>query len=121
MLVAKRQKKKEKKKKEKRKKRNNSSFKPNNEGTKTKLSVLLYSLAIVLMCIYLLSRYADTTKIQMELTNKDKEIEILREKKKVLRLELEEIKSSGYIEKQAKIRMNMRRANKDQVILIDVK
>ena len=34
--------------------------------------------------------------------------------------ELEEIKESGLIEKQAKDRMNMRKANEDQIIYLDV-
>lgn len=109
------------KKQKKRKKKKQSSFKSDNKTIKKKLNVLLYSLTIALMCIFLLSRYAYTSKIQMEVTNKNKEINALKEKKNLLRLELEEIKDSGYIEKQAKIRMNMRKANKDQIILIDVK
>lgn len=113
MLVAKKQK--------KTKKKTKNSFKTDNKKIKIKMSILLYSLAIVLICIYLLSRYAHTTEIQMELTNKNKEINVLKEKKSLLRLELEGIKDSGYIEKQAKIRMNMRKANEDQLIFINVK
>ena len=119
MLVAKKQKDRKKKKKKKRESKN--GFKQDNKDTKMKLNILLYSMAIVLICIYLLSRYSHTTEIQMKLSDKKKEINTLTEKKHLLRLELEEIKDSGYIEKQAKIRMNMRRANEDQLIFIEVK
>lgn len=102
-------------------KTNKTNKQPRNNKINVKLSILLYSAVIVFMCVYLLSRYARTTELQMEVTNKEQKIIELTEEKNKLNLELEEIKDSGWIEEQAKVRMNMRRANKDQIIYLDIK
>lgn len=112
-------------KKRKKASKSNNSNKANKQPRKNKanikLSILLYSAVIVFMCIYLLSRYAKTTKLQMEVIEKEQKIAELTEEKSKLDLELEEIKDSGWIEEQAKVRMNMRKANKDQIIYLDIK
>ena len=48
-------------------------------------------------------------------------LEELEEKRDSLNLELEEIKDSGLIEEQAKLRINLRKAKKDQIISLDLK
>ena len=95
--------------------------KQKNKKVNKKLRVLLSCLSIVLICILLLSRYTNNTGLQMKISEKNKEIETLNEKKNQLNLKLEEIKESGWMEEQAKIRMNMRKANDEQVIYLDVK
>ena len=123
MLVAERRKKvyskKRRKPRKKRKKRGPRG--PQNKKVRMKLSVLFYVLIIGSISIFLLSRYAKTTRLQMELTEKITEIEELEEKQDDLNLKLEEIKDSGLIEEQAKLRINLRKANKDQIIYLDLK
>lgn len=101
-------------------KKRNKKRKPMSKNVKTKLNILLYSLCVAFICILLLSRYAQTTELQMKVTDKNKEIEELSEKKSQMNLKLEEIKESGLLEEQAKIRLNMRRAKDDQIIYLNI-
>lgn len=94
--------------------------KPRRKEMNMKVNILFGSLLVVVIAVILLSRYTQITKIQMETTAFDKEIAELSEKRNAIKLELEEIKDSGWIEKQAKLRMNMRKANEDQIILLDI-
>lgn len=94
--------------------------KPANKKLRFKINVLLASLAIVPICVLLLARYTRTTELLMDTATINKQIEKLEDKKGKLELELEEIKDSGWIEEQAKIRMNMKKAKSDQIIFIDV-
>ena len=94
--------------------------KPVNKKLRFKLNILFTSLIILPICVLLLSRYTKTTELLMETTIINKEIEELNDKKGKLELELEEIKDSGWIEEQAKVRMNMKKAKSDQIIFIDV-
>lgn len=123
MLVAERRKKvySKKKRKPRKKRKKRGPRGPKNKKVRMKLSVLLYVLIIGSISIFLLSRYAKTTRLQMELTEKATEIEELEEKQDDLNLKLEEIKDSGLIEEQAKLRINLRKANKDQIIYLDLK
>ena len=120
MLISKRRKKVSNKSKQRPKKRRKPK-KPRSEKMNVKLSILLYSLVIVLTSIYLLSRYAEITGLQKTVIEKENEIIELQDKKSELNLKLEEIKDSGWIEEQAKARMNMRKAKGDQIIYLDVK
>lgn len=101
-------------------KKSNRNKKPMSKKMKVKVNILLYSLTVVLICILLLSRYAKTTALQMKITEKNKQIEELSDKKIQMNLELEQIKESGLIEEEAKIRLNMRKAKNDQIIYLDV-
>ncbi len=87
----------------------------------TKINILLGAILVVVIASVLLSRYTKITEVQMEITTAEKEITELTEKRNVIKLELEEIKDSGWIEKQAGLRMNMRKASEDQIILLDIK
>ncbi len=122
MLVAKKGKKVyNNKKKPKKKRKSGGPRGPRNKKLKMKLNILLFALIIAFSFIFLLSRYERTTSLQMKVTEKTKEIEELEEKRSGLSLELEEIKDSGLIEEQAKIRLNLRKAKKDQIIYLDFK
>ena len=101
-------------------KKSNRNKKPMSKKMKVKVNILLNSLTVVLICILLLSRYAKTTALQMKITEKNKQIEELSDKKIQMNLELEQIKESGLIEEEAKIRLNMRKAKNDQIIYLDV-
>lgn len=123
MLVAKKRKKiyTNKKRKPRKKRKTRDPKGPMNKKVRMKLSILLYALIIVVVAVFLLSRYAQTTSLQMRVTEKTKQIEELEEKRSSLNLELEEIKDSGLIEEQAKLRINLRKAKKDQIIYLDLK
>lgn len=123
MLVAEKRKKvyTNKKRKPKKKMRKGGPRGPKNKEVRMKLSILLYALIIVFSSIFLLSRYVKTTRIQKEVTEKSKQIEGLQEKQSDFNLELEEIKDSGLIEEQAKLRINLRKAKEDQIIYLDLK
>lgn len=123
MLVAKKRKKiyTNKKRKPRKKRKSRDPKGPMNKKVRMKLSILLYALIIVVVAVFLLSRYAQTTSLQMRVTEKTKQIEELEEKQSSLNLELEEIKDSGLIEEQAKLRINLRKAKKDQIIYLDLK
>ncbi|AFS78306.1 cell division protein [Gottschalkia acidurici 9a] len=120
MVLAKREKKtypkktKKNKKKEKQKKKIDAKV-------KIKLSILSYAVIFACSCIFLLSRYAHITEVQMQVDKINREISELEEENHVLMLKLEEIKDSGWIEEQAKVRMNMRKANSDQIVYLNVK
>lgn len=123
MLVAKKGKKiyNKKRRKPKKKRKTRGPKEPMNKKLRMKLSILLYALVIVFVAVFLLSRYAHTTSLQMKVTEKTKKIEELEKKRSSLNLELEEIKDSGLIEEQAKLRINLRKAKKDQIIYLDLK
>lgn len=87
----------------------------------TKISIILGAITVAVIAGILLSRYTQITKVQMEITTAEKEITELTEKRNAVKLQLEEIKDSGWIEKQAGLRMNMRKASEDQIILLDIK
>lgn len=98
----------------------NEVKKLSNKKLKFKLNILLASIIIAVICVFLLSRYKNTTELLKDTTIIKSQIEELEDKKGKVQLELEEIKDSGWIEEQAKIRMNMKKAKSDQIIFIDV-
>ena len=120
MVLAKREKKTYPK-KTKRNKKKQKQKKKMDAKVKIKLSIISYSVIFACSCVFLLSRYAHITEVQMEVDKMNREISKLEENNHVLMLKLEEIKDSGWIEKQAKIRMNMRKANGDQIVYLNVK
>lgn len=85
-----------------------------------KLSALMYSIMVACVCILLLSRYAHITEIRKKTAEANASVIELEERKHRLNLELEDIKKSGWIEEQASLRMNMRKAKGDQIVYLDV-
>lgn len=88
---------------------------------KGKLNMIFVSLVALCICILMLSGYTHIAELQKEIMGIDAEIVKLDQKKNELLLKLEEIKDSGWIEEEAKLRMNMRKARKDQIIYLDIK
>ncbi|KNF09927.1 cell division protein [Gottschalkia purinilytica] len=120
MLVAKKEHHSYTKHKTKRKKviKNKNNRKKSNIGVK--LKIIFCSAIVFVSCIFLLSRYAYITKIRLDVSKLEKEVVTLNDKKSDLKIELEKIKDSGWIEQQAKEKINMRPAREDQLIYINV-
>jgi len=77
----------------------------------------LFTLAV---CLGILFGYAQITQIKMEVTKLDKEIAELKKYRTDISLELEKIKESGWIEKEAETKLGMRYPTDEQIVYISV-
>lgn len=89
--------------------------------TMIKLKIFGVAFLALLTCLGILFRYAQMTQIKMEVSNLDKEIEELNKYKTDISIQLEEIKESGWIEKEAEEKLGMVYPSSDQIIYISVK
>lgn len=98
--------------------------KKNNHNRKSNFSLKLKLFGIALLtlfvCLGVLIRYAQMTQIKMEVTKLDKEISELSKHKTDISLELEKIKESGWIEKEAESRLGMVYPTNEQVVFVSV-
>lgn len=92
-------------------KKSNSSF---------KVKIFGLALLALIICLGVLFRYAQITQIKMEVSKLDKEIIELKKHKVDISLELERIKESGWIEKEAESRLGMVYPTDEQIVYIAV-
>ncbi|HSH35007.1 cell division protein FtsL [Schnuerera sp.] len=94
---------------------------------KKKKSRALYRLIVMgiamvglILALFILYRYANITKIRLEITELEKQkIELEKEKENLVG-ELEAIKSSSKIEEDAIIKLGMDYPTEDQVVYVDI-
>lgn len=93
-----------------------------NRKTNSLLKVKVFGLALLtlVICLGVLFGYAQMTQIKMEVSKLDKEIVELRKHKVDISLELERIKESGWIEKEAEDRLGMMYPADEQIVYISV-
>lgn len=93
-----------------------------NRKTNSLLKVKVFGLALLtlVICLGVLFGYAEMTQIKMEVSKLDKEIVELRKHKVDISLELERIKESGWIEKEAEDRLGMMYPADEQIVYISV-
>jgi len=86
------------------------------------LKVKFFGLALLTLfiCLGVLFGYAQITQVKMEVSKLDKEIVELKKHKVDISLELERIKDSGWIEKEAEDRLGMIYPEDEQVIYLSV-
>src|SRR5690554_12334 len=74
----------------------------------------------LILALFILYRYANITKIRLEITELEKQkIELEKEKENLVG-ELEAIKSSSKIEEDAIIKLGMDYPTEDQVVYVDI-
>ncbi|EOD01255.1 cell division protein FtsL [Caldisalinibacter kiritimatiensis] len=90
---------------------------------KKSVRLKLIATALLVMCLALtvLYRYAKITHAEIEIRQLDKQITDLKKEKQALALELEKIKESEWIEKQAKERLGMVYPSREQTVFVSVK
>lgn len=93
-----------------------------NRKSNSLLKVKVFGLALLtlVICLGVLFGYAQMTQIKMEVSKLDKEIAELKKHKVDISLELERIKESGWIEKEAEDRLGMIYPSDDQILYISV-
>lgn len=93
-----------------------------NRKSNSLLKVKVFGLALLtlVICLGVLFGYAQMTQIKMEVSKLDKEIAELKKHKVDISLELERIKESGWIEKEAEDRLGMIYPSDDQIVYISV-
>lgn len=84
-----------------------------------KFRYLIIPGVILIVGMYLLSRYASITSLNMEITQLEKQKENLIKERTNLEAKLEEIKFSDNISADAKIKLGMDKPNVDQVIYLE--
>ena len=77
-------------------------------------------LAVLGLVIGLLCGYSVVSELKYELNSLNKELDKKLEKKDNIRVELDVLSKSGYIEEEAKTRLNMDSPQGDQIEYIDV-
>lgn len=92
--------------------------KENNVALKVK--IFLYALAMLVICLTILLRYTYITKVQIEVLQLNKEIDNLNEEKLELFLELDKLKETRWIERQAMAKLDMRYPNDSEKIYVSV-
>lgn len=93
---------------------------PMSRKLKSKLN-LLYGIGImVVLTILMISRYATISELEYKISDIDSKIEELQSEKHDLGIEIEEIKDSDWLKDQAEERINMRTADIDQIVELDL-
>ncbi|KGG80562.1 cell division protein FtsL [Caloranaerobacter azorensis] len=85
-----------------------------------KVKVIMFSFLILAIALVVLLRYAHITKMRYDITMLDKRIEKLNNQKQHLIIELEKIKESKWIEKEAKQRLGLKYPTNDQTVYLTV-
>lgn len=85
-----------------------------------KIKAFLYALAMLIICLTILFRYTYITKVQIEISQLNNEINKLSEEKQELALELDELKDTRWIERQAMTKLNMRYPNDGEKFYVSV-
>ncbi|SHH12492.1 septum formation initiator family protein [Tepidibacter thalassicus] len=108
-----------------RKKKGSSSNSSKNNYRKKKKSkkvnmLSIFTLFILGIIIIFMYRYSVVSSLKYEVQSLNKELENKKNKKKQLYLELDNLSKSGFIEKEARERLNMNYPTDDQIIYIKV-
>ncbi|SHJ56185.1 septum formation initiator family protein [Tepidibacter formicigenes] len=86
-----------------------------------KLNILsIFGLFILCIIIIFMYRYSIVSSLKYEVQSLNKELENKKNKKKQLYLELDNLSKSGFIEKEAKERINMIYPTDEQTVYIKV-
>lgn len=85
-----------------------------------KIKMIMFSFLILAIALVVLLRYAHITKMKYDITMLDKEIEKLNSQKQYLLIELEKIKESKWIEKEAEQRLGLKYPTNDQTVYVTV-
>ncbi|MCF6466503.1 hypothetical protein [Clostridium sp. Cult2] len=95
--------------------------------TRKKKNKALYRLAIMgiamiglLLSLLILYRYANITKLRLEITELEKQKIELEKEKEILVAELETIKSSSKIQEDAMVKLGMDYPSEEQVVYLDI-
>lgn len=86
-----------------------------------KLSAIGLAMIGLILSLFILYRYANITKVRLEITELEKQKVELEKEKEHLTTELESIKSSSKIEEDAMIKLGMDYPTEDQIVYINVK
>ncbi|RKD34294.1 cell division protein FtsL [Thermohalobacter berrensis] len=87
---------------------------------KMRLKLFLFSFVALGICLLILLRYAYITQLKYDIAKIDTQIEELNKEKQELIVELETIKDSEIVEKNAKAKLGMIYPTEDQVVYISV-
>lgn len=105
-----------------RKKYSNNEVKiEKNIKTSLKATILLGAFSLVIMCTVLLLNYAQVTSLKYQSTRQKTQIENLNEEIQRYDVELDRIKESGWIEKYALQKLNMKYPTEEQLIYLKLK
>lgn len=85
-----------------------------------KINILLGAFFLVLMCVALLLSYAQVTSLKYKITEQKTEISKVTEEIQRYDIDLDKIRESGWIEKYALQKLNMKYPVEDQVIYLKV-
>jgi len=85
-----------------------------------KVKFIVIALTVLAISLMLLVRYAQITKVRLELTAMNQNMAQLRDQKDDLLLQLEKIKDSGRIEQVAKERLGMTYPRDNQIVFVSV-
>ncbi|SDY43969.1 cell division protein FtsL [Proteiniborus ethanoligenes] len=89
-------------------------------NSSAKIKFFAVAFLILFVCLGVLFRYAQITQIKMEISKLEKDIKTLNKHKVDISLDLERIKESGWIEKEAETRLGMIYPTNEQVVYIAV-
>jgi len=85
-----------------------------------KINILLGAFFLVLMCVALLLSYAQVTSLKYKITEQKTEISKVTEEIQRYDIDLDKIRESGWIEKYALQKLNMKYPVEDQIIYLKV-
>ena len=85
-----------------------------------KLLVMGFAIIGLVLSLFILYRYANITKVRLEITELEKQKIELEKEKEDLIAELEGIKSSSKIEEDAIVRLGMDYPTEDQVVYMEI-
>ncbi len=90
--------------------------------TNSSLKIKVFGMALLILFVSLgvLFRYAQMTQIKMEVSKLDKQINELSKHKTDVLLELDRIKESGWIEKEAESKLGMVYPSNEQIVYVSV-
>ena len=97
--------------------KNNKKRKPN---ASFKSKIIFWATIALAVCIAILFRYAQISNIQYDMVKYQHQIIDLKNEKQQLKLELEGIMESGYIEKQAKEKLGMQYPTDEQIVVVNI-
>ncbi len=72
------------------------------------------------MMLFLMYRYSIISNLEYEVQSLNKELETMKNKKKELYLELEKLSKSGFVEKEAREKLQMNYPTEDQIVYIKI-
>ncbi len=85
-----------------------------------KLAMMGIAMIGLILSLFILYRYANITKMRLEITELEKQrIELIKEKENLV-AELETIKSSSKIEEDAIVMLGMNYPAEDQIVYVDI-